>query len=128
MTLGRVPRENDFNKGGKPTIVWHMWFQALRRIVNEVLGTTINITPSDSPYTIVTAGINLVCNTNSGSIIVNYPPGTANSKVRVSNSGTSNNNVSLVGDGTDLIKGESTQTLYDDETLNSVFDITEGWF
>jgi len=87
--------------------------------------TTIRITNADSPYTTLNANYNILCDTDGGAMTVNYLVGLQGRSLRVSNVGISGNNVSLVS--TQGIRGELTQTLFDEDVLNTFFDDTEFW-
>jgi len=111
---------------------WWMWFQEVFTdiVLNNTyrLRSTTRITSSDSPYTLTSSIKNLVCDTDGGAITVNFEAGVQNTNHRVSNVGTSSNDVTLNGNGSEKIAGESSQTLYDEETLNTYYDSTEGWW
>ena len=111
---------------------WWIFFTNLSSIVNNIslsVGAleTVRITSSDSPFTIPSPSINLVCDTDGGAIVVNYPVGVNSANVRVGNAGAADNDVTLNGNGSETIQGESSQTLFDGETLDSIFQTTEFW-
>lgn len=110
--------------------VWINFFQELASKYGQY--NTINIDSSDSPYTITRAnleylGLNLVCDTTGGAIVVNYPAGVANDNIRASNAGASGNNVTLNANGSEKIRGLSSQTLLDGDVLNTIFGTVKYW-
>lgn len=109
------------------TRAWIRWFGNTEAVVNTAISDTVRITSADSPYTIGTTGINLVCDTDGGAISVTFPAGRQSAAVRVCNVGDSGNNVTVTGNGGALISGSASQTLYDREVLETRFDSVEGW-
>jgi len=121
---------------GKPTgLITKAWANWNRSVTRSMNGTTVSVGATstvrivfaDSPYTIAGASINLVCDTDGGAIVVNYPLGENGANVRVGNAGTGNNDVTLNGNGSETIQGSASQTLFDGEILDSIFQSTEFW-
>ncbi len=106
--------------------VWIRWFQDAQNILSTAINDTIRITSADSPYTIGQAGVNLVCNTSGGSVVVNFPSGAHGAAVRVANAGDSGNSVTMNGNGNTIL-GSASKTLSDRQVLEVRFDSTEGW-
>ncbi len=106
--------------------VWARWFHDAQNVLSTAINDTIRITSADSPYTLLEAGVNLVCNTTTGSVIVNFPTGKRGAAVRVVNAGDSGNSVTMNGNGNTIL-GSASETLLDREMLEVRFDSTEGW-
>lgn len=119
--------ENDIEK--RVSQAWLEFFYTVFRYLtsSNVVYSTVRITDAESPYTILQGSINLVCDTDGGAITVNFPTGSTNDNIRVSNAGSSGNDVTLNGNGSEKIYGLSSQTLFDNEVLNCVFESVEGW-
>lgn len=120
-------KEQLIDAGRFASRMWIRWFQNVQNALNSSVIETVRITFTDSPYTIAEPGLNLVCDTDGGNISVTYPVGQQGAVVRVANVGSVGNAVALDGNGTELISGSLTQTLYDGEVLETRFDSTEGW-
>ena len=108
--------------------MWIRWFQLVQNILGGAAISTVRIAFADSPYTITDVGINLVCNTSGGAIVVNYPPGEQGILIRVVNAGSSGNSVTVNGNGSEEIKGAASQVITDGQVLEARFDSVEGWF
>ena len=124
--IGNAPYEQEFTDKeiNKPTIPWFEWFRSLKNAINKV---DVSISFSDSPYTIVDNNVNITCDIDTGNMIINFPAGVEGSSVRVGNAGSADNDVTINGNGSETIRGLASQTLYDDEILNSIYETTEGW-
>ncbi len=112
-------------KGGFATRIWIQWLQLVSKVTGYAIAESVRITFADSPYS-VAVGVNLVCNTNGGAITVIFPGGVQGAPIRVANSGTSGNNVTLNGNG-ELIAGSATKILADGVAYECRFDSTDGW-
>lgn len=112
-------------KGGFATRIWIQWLQLVSKVTGYAIAESVRITSADSPYS-VAAGVNLVCNTSGGAITVLFPAGVQGAPVRVANSGTSGNSVTLDGDG-ELIAGVATKSLADGVAYECRFDAVDGW-
>jgi hypothetical protein len=110
---------------------WWAWFESvyvsILALLNSI-GSSVEITFSDSPHTPASDTSNLVCDTTLGPIVVNYRAGTSNKQLRVTNAGMVDNDVTLNANGSETIHGDSSQTLYDEETLNSRWTSTKFWW
>ncbi len=71
----------------------------------------------------------IFCNTDLNSVNVTLPEGTDGRHYRIINTGNSNNNVTLIPSGTNLLLGENSDlTLFDKDTLIITYETTEGWW
>jgi len=125
-------RDNIYDENNSMLRDWWLWFQEvwLDVVLNNAfrLRSTVNIDNSNSPYTLVNTVRNLVCDTTSGAITVNYAAGIHNTIHRVTNIGTAGNDVTLNAASGEEIRGLSSQTLYDEETLKTTFSTTKFWW
>jgi len=112
---------------GLASRVWIGWFQLVQNLLGTVAIETIRITSTNSPYSVTNQGINLVCNTNSGAIVVNLAKGEQGVLVRVVNVGSSGNSVTVNGNS-ENIKGAASQAVTDGQVLEVRFDSIEGWY
>lgn len=120
-------REPVIAAGNLASRIWIQWFTLLKDAIGSAITSSIRITVANSPYTVSDAGINLVCNTDGGAIIVNYPEGVQGVPIRVVNVGRSGNNVTLNGNGSELIDKGASKVLVDGAVYDSRFDTVEGW-
>lgn len=111
--------------GGFAAQVWIRWLQLVSQVLGYSIAESIRITSADSPYSVAT-GVNLVCNTDGGAITVLFPAGVNGAPIRVANSGTSGNDVTLNGNG-ETIAGAATRVLADGVAYECRFDAVDGW-
>lgn len=104
---------------------WVRWFQSVADILGQTISSTVRITTTDSPYT-ADVGMNLVCNTDGGDVTIVFPSGTQGAVIRAVNTGSSGNDLILVG-GADNIAGAATKTLSDGVAYECRFDPSDGW-
>lgn len=113
----------------KLTRTWWIWFVKLYDTLKDLNlrtgGITVRVTTT--PYTVVSSVKNIMCDTDATSISVNYIAGLQGQELNVYNTGDSGNEVTLNAFTGEPIKGEITQTLFDNEVYNGVFDVTEFW-
>ena len=87
------------------------------------------IVAGDSPYDILVTDTVLMCDTDAGKLTVRLPAGRLGTHYRVTNTGTSGNDVTLSPDGAELLVGlNASMNLIDGETLNFYYETTEGWW
>lgn len=92
---------------------------------HNILLDTVRVTIS--PFTI-TDEDEIFADTDLGPITINLPEGVDGRSIRIHNTGTSNNILSIVPFGTDLLFGEnSTESLYDTEVVIITFETDSGW-
>ena len=107
---------------------WIRWFQSIQNAIDSAITESSRITFADSPYQIPNSGRNVVCNTAGGAITVTLPVGVQGQVVRLVNSGSAGNSLTIQGNGTDLIYGAATKVLSDKTSLEVRFDSVDGWF
>jgi hypothetical protein len=84
---------------------------------------------TSGPYTVLIADHVIYFDTDSAAITVNLTAGTAGRNLKLINCGSSGNNLSVVPNGAELIKGaNSTYPLLDGEDLDITYESTEGWW
>ena len=87
------------------------------------------ITDTDSTYTVLSTDGVILADTDDGVIIINLPAGSAGKHYRIVNTGSSGNSITLVPDGAELLFGDNAnEALYDGESLDMVYNTTEGWY
>jgi len=68
------------------------------------------------------------CDTDGGAFTVTLPAGSDGRLFRINNCGSSDNNVTLTPDGTELLFGENaSELIYDGEVIDLIYESTEGW-
>ena len=53
--------------------VWLRWFDILFALLNNLVQSTVTISVTSSPYTVTTNTFRIVCDTDGGDMVVNYP-------------------------------------------------------
>lgn len=83
-----------------------------------VVASTFTITDEDE----------LFCNPTASDIVLNLPAGEDGRKIRIHNVGSSDNQVVITPNGTDLLFGiNSSEDLYDSEVVIITYNETYGW-
>jgi len=90
--------------------------------------STTRITASDSPYTTTPTLDVLLCDTDGGAITGKLQAGSDGRHLRIVNCGDSGNDVTIVSDAAEAVRGDTRQTLADGEILILVFEPTEAWW
>lgn len=85
----------------------------------------VELTSADSPYT-ASVTRNIICNTSGGDITVNLPTVSGNTGLRYEIRNTSTGLVTIDGNGSETVKGDATQVLYEGEDL-VLFATSGGW-
>lgn len=71
----------------------------------------------------------VACDTDGGGFTITLPAGVVGTEYRISNTGTSGNDLTITPDGAELLIGVNTSfILTDGETLHIVYESVEGWF
>ena len=91
-------------------------------------GKIANLTRVDSNTTLDSTHEIILCDTDGGTITIILPAGVEGTHYRISNVGTSGNDVTIDANGSETVYGSLTQTLSDGEVLNLYFNSVEGWF
>lgn len=80
-------------------------------------------------YTVAAGDRVVFANSDAASVVVTLPAGVERRAVRVVNTGTSSNTVSVTPAGAELLLGAASAfVLNDGESLDIVYDPTEGWY
>lgn len=93
-------------------------------------GLTVGTTRvTTSPYNVLPTDNNIFCDTDSLAIILNLPIGTDGKNYRIINTGDSDNDVTVVPNGSELLTGENaSRTLSDGSVIILTYETTEGWW
>jgi len=91
-------------------------------------GSTQGTTRVTTTYSILSTDRNLFCDTDGGAFTVTLPAGVGGAVYSVKNTGTSGNNLTVSPTGSELLIGaNSSFTLRDGESIEVVYESTEGW-
>lgn len=89
----------------------------------------VRITSANSPYDVQVSDENIFVDTDDGPIILNLPAGVDGEQHKITNTGSSNNDVTLNPNGIELLNGfNAGESIKDSETFDLGFDSTEGWW
>ena len=94
----------------------------------DILRTVVNVTTTDSPFTVNDVDQEYVFDTTTGDISCQLLPGVDGRKYRMTNVGTGGNKVVITPDGTEELFGATSENLYDAETLDMTFESVKGWW
>ncbi len=103
-----------------------LFTSAAGRVVN-----TKRIDSGDSPYTVLATDHIIICDTDGGAIEVDLTAGVAGKEYRITNVGTSGNDVTVDPNGTEEIFNGGAGVafdLHDSEGITINYDTTEGWW
>jgi len=91
----------------------------------RIVGTT-RIT--DSTATLDVDNHVIFVDTDNNDVLILLPPGVEGTSYRIINCGSSGNDITVVGDGSETIWGDSDITLADGDIIDLVYNTTEGWW
>jgi hypothetical protein len=92
-------------------------------------GRITNTTRVTTTYQILVTDTVVLANTDGGTYVTTLPVGAQGQSIRVVNTGTSGILLTLAPNGAELLIGvNSNFTLFDGESLELVYDATEGWY
>jgi hypothetical protein len=112
-------REQDFLFDGR------QWIDVPLRTPNYPTKTRTTA----SSYTVLAADNVIFANTDSNAVTINLLAGVDTHTLRIVNTGTSGNNVTITPNGAEhLIGVNSSFTLFDGEALEVTFDDNDGWY
>ncbi len=101
---------------------------------NIVMGTIIstggrikNTTRVTTTYTILVTDCVVFANSDAGDYTVDLPAGVEGQTIRVINSGSSSNTITVDGDGTETIYSSLTFALEDNESIEITYNADDGW-
>jgi len=90
---------------------------------------TARLTVADSPYIVKRSDENIFADTDGGAITLNLPAGIDGEQHKITNTGLSNNDVTMAPDGTELLNGfNASEVIRDSETFDLGYGTTEGWW
>jgi len=102
-------------------------FNGLTTTGGRVVSTT-RLTFIDSPYTVLSTDEVIFANTDSGAITINLPAGIDGTHYRISNTGSSSNDVTINRNGAEQVYNNNFQILKDSDVLNMYYNTNDGWF
>ena len=95
----------------------------------SVFGRKINTTRKTTTYTLTIQDDELFGNTDSSSWTLSLPAGTEGQRHRITNSGSSSNQLTVSPNGSEHLLGENDDfVLEDGESLYIVWNTTDGWY
>ena len=98
-------------------------------ILNTASGRIKNTTRVTTTYTILVTDDVVFANTDSAGYTVTLPVGVEGQTVKIINSGSSVNNLTLAPDGSEHLMGANSNfTLADGESLILTYNATDGWY
>ena len=93
------------------------------RVVN-----TTNIDHTGSPYTALASDHEIFVDTDGGAVTLNLPAGVDGTNYRIENCGSSKNKVTVVPNGTELLRGVNEgKTMSDGSIVILTYNSTQGW-
>jgi len=90
----------------------------------RVLGTT---RVTSTPYTILSTDHNIFIDTDGSDITANLPAGVDGEYHRITNAGTSGNDVIMVPNGAELLDGANASKAFARGVITLTYETTEGW-
>ena len=94
----------------------------------DLLRTVINVSVSESPYTVNDVDQEYIFDTTLGDISCLLLAGVDGRKYRMTNVGTGGNKVTIAPNGTEELFGSAGENLYDAETLDMTYESVKGWW
>jgi hypothetical protein len=90
---------------------------------------TTRLINTDSPYAVLSSDHEIFCDTDAGAITINLPAGVNKTNYRIINTGSANNDVTVVPDGAELLTGANeSRTLSDGSVIILTYETIEGWW
>jgi len=99
-------------------------FKFLSETIDRQSQNTVLITAADSPYSVTALDRVIFCDTDGGAITVLLPAGAEGRELILKNVGTALNYVTLTPSEAETVP---LTTLFDGETLETVWNATEFW-
>lgn len=98
----------------------------LNGLILDVQRVTFDI----SPYTVLATDNQLFVDTDDGAVTLNMPAGVIGTRYRILNTGSSDIDVTIIPDGTELINGvNANETVFDGEKMILVYGgVGQGWW
>jgi hypothetical protein len=89
----------------------------------------VRLTIADSPHNIQISEENIFADTDDGPIVLNLPAGSDGEQHKITNVGSSNNDVTLNPNDLELLNGfNASEAIRDSETFDVGYDDIEGWW
>ena len=90
----------------------------------RIVGTT---RVTSTPYTILSTDHNIFIDTDAADITANLPVGVDGTYHRITNAGTTGNNVIVVPNGAELLDGANASKSFGRGVITLTYETTEGW-
>ena len=105
------------------------WIEEVTRITNQAAAPSVAPTRvTVATYTTVSTDEVIFYNTDAQSSALTLEPGTLGRTMKIINSGTSGNNLTVNGNASEKVMGPTALfTLLDVESLIITYDTTDGW-
>lgn len=103
---------------------------AVKTTAGRIVNTT-RLTSGDSPYTVLATDHIIICDTDGGAIEVDLTSGVEGKEYRISNVGSSGNDVTVDPNGTEQVFSGGAGVAFvmtDTEGITINFNVTEGWW
>jgi len=91
-------------------------------------GTVDQTTRVTTTYTILATDDVVYCDTDGGAFTVTLPAGIEGTHYKIINCGSSDNDLTVDGDGAETVYGETEQELTDGDVIDLHYNATEGWW
>lgn len=122
-----VPENVEYDVNDDLTIVGTLDVKGRVYVTSPYTITKVRTTAAT--YTMLGGEDEIFANTDSNAVTVNLIAGYDSKKVRIVNTGTSGNDVTVTPNGSEnLLGANSSFTLADSESLIIVYDGVDGWF
>lgn len=93
------------------------------------LDNMVDVVRVTADYTTTSSDGTIFADTTDNPIEIFLAAGAEGMRHRIVNTGLVSNNVTITPNGTELLNGfNASETLYDSESLDLQYDLTDGWF
>jgi hypothetical protein len=104
-------------------------FNRLIELINSSIPTIVDLDDGDSPYELPNGNFTLFVDTDTSAITLNLPAGAVKDYLRIINTGSSDNDITVVPNGSELLTGaNASRTLSDSSVIILEFNDTKGWW
>lgn len=90
-------------------------------------GRIVNTTRQTTTYTVLVSDDSIYCDTDGGAWTATLPAGVDGQRFFITNCGSSGNDLTIDGNGSETINGEDNILLCDEDSIIIIFDSTEEW-
>ena len=89
-------------------------------------GREVNTTRVTTTYQALVTDHIILANTDGGAYTLTMPAGVEGQHIRITNTGT--NILTVTGSGAETVMGETSQEMFEGDTMNMYYNTTEGWY